>query len=274
MEKPSNIKLEQMLLIEDIRTRSKSFFSRIATENAGVIQKAKFRPDVAEIIMFGWKVIWVPDFDTDNGFQQILLPGETAETKSMARKGKWKLFEMHGFTEKEFDAIYRCRKVIDKFALCVIKPLNTILRSPDREMLITALRCFEPGYEKWKGWADKHWNLFRGMSLSPKQVASVQILAITVEDYWKGVNSKKETPVKVAPPAEKDLASQLGAKFKVKSKKKSEKVFKIDPPVEPVQETSFSHEVDPSMIEAALPKADSSSVMQAAMASIGSLDMK
>ena len=208
------------LEIPDVRFLNKNFLTDVAVNKYGVLQRASFRPNGKNVEMFGWNIMWVPDFDSNAGFMQIIIPAQNAtrDIKDAAKKGKRTVFLAEGYTEEEFDIIYRIPKLPEKFAMGVMKPFIHILRHPKKEVFFAALRDYDAfDAKKRSRWNDKHGKFFRSTGVLGKYLGALKQLAAAFDAEVK--------PVSNAPMNADDVAA---AKLALQKKFNGE----LEPPVD------------------------------------------
>lgn len=240
--------MEHRNVLIEVRNLSRSQILSIMSENAGIVQKANSKPTDRRVSMYGCVIIWVPDHDNSTGFQQILIPDKQAsrDIKEAAKVGKRKLFLELGFSEKEFETIYRIPKIPEKFSTCVLKPTINVLRHPECAKIMAALREFpdptgtERDREKW---FKKSFSIVRPTGIPGRFIGTLKTL-IGAFDPKVTQEDKKPLTIDEAEQAKSSLATKFTTPMK---QKKVAKVFDIQP-----AETRIQIDPDATMENTAL----------------------
>lgn len=219
--------------IIDPRELSREDLYAYAMDHAGVVQKATFKPKSSAIQwkQDGWALRWLIDHDSQYGFQLVMFAQETG-AKAVAKRGKWNLFKKEGFTENDFEKIYRMRGIPDMFSLAVLRPVAAIINHPMYDTLKVALKNYEENVaskrESFTSWKKAYMRFFDGIRIEDRKLVSIA----------KIINGMNETP-EDKPMSEDVMKNMLGGgDFKVVPKKKKEKVVQEVPVVDETPELS------------------------------------
>lgn len=213
--------------VRDIRDLSRTALISIMENDGGVVQKSNAKPTDRRIVMYGCLVMWVPDYDSAAGFQQIIIPDKQAprDIKEAAKSGKRKMFLDLGFETQEFETIYRIPKIPQKFSQCILKPVVNALRHPDKKNIMAALRDF-PGdrasdrdREKW--WK-KSFSIVRPTNIPGKFVGVMKQIMAEFDDQV--VKESKPLDANTIDQAKASLADKFN-----NNRPKSDKVYSIHP---------------------------------------------
>lgn len=204
--------------IVDPRELSREDLYAYAMDHAGVVQKATFKPKNSDKqwVQDGWALRWLIDHDSSYGFQLVMFAQETG-AKAVAKRGKLALFKKEGFSDSDFEKVYRMRGIPDMFSLAVIRPVAAIINHPQIDTLRRALKNYEENVvtkkETFTSWKKAYMRFFDGIRIEDRKLVSIAKIINGMIDTDAGEGMSKETMT--------NLLS--GGDFKISGKKNKKK---------------------------------------------------